>query len=419
MEQSGSFPNWTRRNFMSVLAGTPFVLQSRNVYGADADKAITFPARSEFELKGTYLNAAFTHPMSKGSHREVTRFLNERLMNRRNPQGYDGFDRRDAQNAFAKLINATAEEIAWVPSTMFGENMIVSGLELARTGAHVITDAFHFQGSLHMYKQLEKKGLKLSIIQPKENRIEIEQIEKAITPNTRLIAVSLVSATTGFQHDLKKLCAMAHANGVLVYADIIQAAGAVPIDVRDSEVDFCSTATYKWRMGDFGIGFLYVRKDRLPLLERTFYGYRQIKSSATHFLPFDTPGADVFESEPKEDMSGHFEVGTFANEGIVALRYSLDFLNRAGVNKITEYRMPMIQALQRELPKNGFMPLTPEGSTSPIVCFALKDAYKKIKPILDQADVNIQVYEHYIRISPSFYNDMNDVDKLVEVLRRN
>lgn len=403
---------------MSVLAGVPFALQSGNIYGTDADQTIIFPARSEFELKGTYLNAAYTHPMSKGSHREVTRFLNERLMNRRNPKGYDAFDRREAQNAFAKLINANGEEIAWVPSTMFGENMIVSGLQLAHTGAHVITDAFHFQGSLHMYKQLEKKGLKLSIIQPKENRIEIEQIEKAITPNTKLIAISLVSATTGFQHDLKKLCAMAHANSVLVYADIIQAAGAVPIDVRDSGVDFCASATYKWLMGDFGIGFLYVRKDRLPLLERTFYGYRQIKSSATHFLPFDIPGTPVFESEPKEDMSGHFEVGTFANEGIVALQYSLDFLNRTGVDKITQYRLPMIQVLQQELPKIGFLPLTPQDSTSPIVCFALKDAYKKIKPLLDEADINIQVYENYIRISPSFYNDMNDVDKLVEVLRR-
>jgi selenocysteine lyase/cysteine desulfurase len=418
MEKQESFPTWSRRNFMSVLAGTPLLLQSGNTKEPDAQKEINFPARSEFELKGTYLNAAFTHPMSKGSFKEVSRFLNERLMNRRNSEGYDGFDRRDALNHFARLINATPEEIAWVPSTMFGENMIVSGLDLARSGAHVITDAFHFQGSLHMYTQLEKKGLKLSIIQPKENRIEIEAIENAITPQTKLIAVSLVSATTGFQHDLKKLCAMAHTHNILVYADIIQAAGAIPIDVQATGVDFCASATYKWLMGDFGIGFLYVRKDRLHLLERTFYGYRQIKSSESHFLPFDSPGKNIFESEAKEDTGGHFEVGTFANEGIVALRYSLDFLNRAGVENITQYRMPMIQALQQALPKNGFIPLTPENSESPIICFALKDAYKKIKTRLDLADINIQVYEHYIRISPSFYNDMNDIDNLVEVLKR-
>jgi selenocysteine lyase/cysteine desulfurase len=135
-------------------------------------------------------------------------------------------------------------------------------------------------------------------------------------------------------------------------------------------------------------------------------------------LPFDPPGENAFDSETSEDMSGHFEVGTFASEGIAALRYSLDYLNKVGVENIQKYRQPMIDRLQHELPRFKYQPLTPAGSTSPIVCYAFKDALTIIKPKLDAADINIQVYENMIRISPSFYNDMNDVDQLIEVLKR-
>jgi selenocysteine lyase/cysteine desulfurase len=379
--------------------------------------ANTFPARDLFDIKGTFLNAAYTHPMSRGSFEEVKKFLNGRMINRVEPKGYDGFDRTGVQANFARMINASSDEIAWVPSTMVGENLIVSGLSLPGSKETVVTDALHFHGSLHLYGQLAKQGLNLTVVKPRNNRIDLNDLDAAIKPGTKLVALSLVSATTGFQHDLKKVCALAHSRGAMVYADIIQAAGAVPIDVRDSQVDFCACATYKWLMGDFGIGFLYVRKDRLSMMRRTLIGYRQMNSFISHVLPFDPPGENAFDSDTMENMSGHFEVGTFANEGIAALRYSLEYLHRTGVDAIQQYRQPLINKLQRELPDRGYLPLTPLDSTSPIVCYAYKDAAKILKPKLEAADITISVYENMIRISPSFYNDMSDVDKLIEVLK--
>ena len=58
----------------------------------------------------------------------------------------------------------------------------------------------------------------------------------------------------GFQHDLKAVCELAHAHGAYVYADIVQSAGAMPIDVRASGVDFCACSSFKWLMADFGLG---------------------------------------------------------------------------------------------------------------------------------------------------------------------
>jgi selenocysteine lyase/cysteine desulfurase len=410
--------DWSRREFVSLITKAPLTLGLSAFASTPECGYPGFPAKAEFEIKGTYLNAAYTHPMSKGSLEEVIRFLNMRLQNRQVPNGYDGFDRTQALNAFAKLINASAEEIAWVPSTMVAENLIVSGLGLPGSKSTIVTDGYHFHGSLHLYSQLAKQGLNVAIVKPRNNKIDLNDLDKAIIPGTKLVALSLVSATTGFVHDLKGVCELAHARGAFVYADIIQAAGAIPINVRESGVDFCACATYKWLMGDFGIGFLYVKKDCLPLIKRTMVGYRQIKNSTTHVMPFDLPGENVFESESKDDMSGHFEVGTFANEGIAALRYSLGYLNNIGVGKITEYRRPMIKALQNSLPNFNYLPLTPLEMNSPIVSFAYKGALNKLKPRLEVADIDVSVYENMIRISPSIYNDMNDIDKLIEVLKK-
>ena len=407
----------TRKQFVSLLTAMP--LAGVSAVGARQNKASqVFPAKNEFEIKGNYLNAAYTHPMSKGSYQEVQQFLNQRLMNGRIPANYDGFDRKEALDGFAKLINALPEEIAWIPSTMVGENLVVSGLGIPRSKMRVVTDAYHFHGSLHMYGQLAKEGVDLVVVKPVNNQIRLDDLEKAIKPGTKLVAVSLVSATTGFQHDLKKLCEIAHSRGALVYADIIQAAGAVPIDVKDCNVDFCACSTYKWLMGDFGIGFLYVRKDRLPLLNRTLIGYRQIDNFTSHILPFDPPGDTAFESTALSTMSGHFEVGTFANEGIEALRYSVNYLNTIGVDAIQQYRQPLINLLQEKIPDDKFIALTPKNSNSPIVCFAYENAGRLLPPKLDHAGINIQVYEHYIRISPSFYNDMSEIEQLIEVLKK-
>ncbi len=410
--------NLSRRNMITMMAGLPFATSLSDLKRFEnflPDEVGDFPHKDLFDIKGTYINAAFIHPMSKGSYKAISSYLDERQINGHTPH-YDMDDnRKEAKNLFAKLINADVEEIAWIPSTMVGENCIVNGLSLPGTKSRVVTDAYHFSGSLFLYNELAKQGLDLHVVPPHDNKINLDDLEAAITAGTKLVAISLVSAYNGFQHDLKKLCEIAHAKNAMVYADIIQAAGTVPIDVKKSGIDFCACATYKWLMGDFGVAFLYVKKDRLDLLKRSQIGYRQEASFISHVYPFDDPGSVMFESTSRTDTGGHFEVGTLGNAAIAALRHSLTYLTSTGIQKIQDHRKPMIGLIQQKLPSFGFMPLTPVESTSPIVSFAVKDA-AKLKPKLDAAGINIQVYDNRIRISPSVYNDMEDINKLIKAL---
>lgn len=359
----------------------------------------------------TYLNAAYTHPMPRGGVEAVRRAADWRS----HPDLADPV-RPDIKAEFAALINAKPSEIGFIPNTSTGENLVVSGLGIPRVGGNVVTDALHFDGALVHLQALQKEGLDLRIVMPRDGRIDLRDMERVVDRNTKLVEISLVAMYNGFQHDLKAVCDLAHAHGAVVYADIVQAAGAVPIDVRASGVDACACSSFKWLMGDFGLGFLYVREDLLDrVIARTQWGYHSADAMDSHFPPFDPEAATPVRWTERRDATGHFEVGSIAYGPYAALGHSLPYIRGLGVENIQRWRQPLVERLQREMPRLGFTPATPAGSTSPIVTFATRDG-DAVARRLRTANVNARVSTYFIRLSPSVYNDMADVERLLDVL---
>jgi selenocysteine lyase/cysteine desulfurase len=379
------------------------------------------PDRNEFPVvkAEVCLNNARWHPIGLGATRAVQQYLDYKAGGGGTDADYGGGLQNRAKELFAKLINAHPAEVSFVPSTTVGENLVAASLDLPRAGGNVVTDALHFEGSLYQYGELAKQGLELRIARPhtapEDWRIDLSDLDRLIDRKTKLVAVSLVSMVNGFQHDLKALCDLAHSRGARVYADAVQAVGAVPVDVRASGVDFLACSSYKWLMGDMGLGFLYVREDLLDRLPRTQYGFRQLERVQYHVFPYDPPGEAVMDWTPSRSAGGHFEVGTVSNTTAACLTYSLDYILRLGVENIQVYRQPLLHHLQSELPRLGFQAMTPADSTSPIVAFAKRDV-GELSARLKSARIDIAVYPHRIRISPSVYNDRADIDKLLEVL---
>src|SRR6185436_122628 len=165
---------------------------------------------------------------------------------------------------------------------------------------------------LHLL-ELKKQGLDVRVVKPtKDFRIDITDLKRAVDRRTRLVEVSSASMYNGFQHNLKAVCNLAHANGAYVYADIIHSAGAEPFDVRASGVDFAACSSFKWLMGDFGLGFLYAKEDLLErVIARSQIGYYQLSSMSGHFPPFDPREAEAPVSWAfRKDATGSFEIGT-------------------------------------------------------------------------------------------------------------
>jgi selenocysteine lyase/cysteine desulfurase len=398
----------SRRNLIAA-AGLATVAASK------LRAAPSLPDKKEFSVihSEVCLNNARWHPAGAGAIRAVQQYLEYKASGGGADADYGGNLQTRVKDLFAKLINAKAAEIAFVPSTTVGENLVANSLNLPRTGGNVVTDALHFEGSLYQYGELAKQGLELRIARPDKNwRINLDALDRLIDRKTKLVAVSLVSMINGFQHDLKALCDLAHSRRAKVYADAVQAVGAVPVDVRASGIDFLACSSYKWLMGDMGLGFLYVREDLLDGLPRTQYGFRQLARMEYHAFPYDPPGDAVMDWTASPTAGGHFEVGTVANTTAACLSHSLDYIMQVGVANIQAHRLPMIRRLQNELPRVGFQPMTPADSVSPILTFS-KDDMRPLAAKLRQAKIDVAVYPHRLRISPSVYNDQSDIDKLL------
>jgi selenocysteine lyase/cysteine desulfurase len=410
----------SRRTVLQAFGSLPIVAAATQSLSAAPDAApaprsghISLPDKANYSFEGTHLNAAYTHPLGKRTREATESYIQSRMLEA--DRNWPVRNSRDEAVAlFAQLINASPGEIAVVPSTLEGENLVGASLDLG-PGAGVVTDPFHYDASLVMYGELHKRGMPLTLIAPRGNKLEPSDLEAAITSSTRLVAVSLVSSGTGYTQDLKAVCEIAHRKGALVYADIIQAAGAIPIDVKASGVDFCCAGMYKYLMGEFGSAFLYVRADRLPRLKRVQVGWRQIKSMKPS-SPSGPPGPVVGDWELGTDTASVFEVSTPDWSALATIVGSLNYIHGIGVDRIAAHRAPMLQRLQEVLPKHGFRPLTPSDHQGSYVVFAYDGAAERFGRQLKEAKIFVTLNKNKIRISPSVYSDMGDVDRLLKVL---
>jgi hypothetical protein len=219
----------TRRHVLTgfgglAVAGAGTVARAQGAFPRTppAEGPLTLPRKADFAIgEGrTYINCAFIHPMSIASAENVQRYVRARST----PDGEE-WERINIKAEFAALINAKPSEIAFVPNTTSGENLVVNGLGLPGSGGNVVTDALHFEGALIHLKALQKDGLDVRTVMPRDWRIHMRDLERVVDKKTKLIEISHVAMFTGFEHDLKAVCDLAHAHGALVYVDIAHGRG--------------------------------------------------------------------------------------------------------------------------------------------------------------------------------------------------
>lgn len=406
----------TRRALVAAATAGGALAQGSSAMAQAAPAAL--PAKAAFaKMPFTYLDSGSTHPMPLGARNALEEYLRYKTQDG-TVTGYSVGDKEEAMIAkFGALVGAAPDELSLIQSTTMGENLVVQALDLPRAGGRIVTDALHFFGSFYTYGELAKAGMDVvTLPMTKEGRIDMGEMAAAVNDRTRLVSISAVSTTNGFQHDLKKVCDLAHAHGAFVYVDMVHAAGVVPIDLRAAGVDFAAASSYKWLMGDFGLGFLYVRKEIQDKVKRPWWGYHQVNAFKSHVFPYDEPGQGAATYGMSPDAAGKFAMGTTSWTGVVQLDYSLGFIHDLGVPAIETARRPLIKAVQTELRSRGYQPMTPLDSKTPLVAFALKDARAKLGDPMKAANIRMTVSQNRFRVSLAVFNDMNDVDRLLAAL---
>jgi len=390
-----------------AAAGRPALLESAAPGGV-----FPFDARADFPIASmqTYLTSAAIHPMSVPASRALQEHISFRLKGPGDGRTDFGDEQQKELKArFAALINAKPNEIAFVQNTSDGENIVVMGMDLPHNakGGNVVLDELHFETSLYMYKSLEAKGLQLRVVKHRDWAIDIGDMERVIDRNTKLVSMALVSNVNGYLHDARAISDLAHAHGAYVFADMVQAAGAVPVDVRAMGIDFGSTATYKWLMGERGFGFLYVREDlQDAVVPTTRYGHRQIAN-------FDRVGI-TWEPLPG---AAKYETGTFPNSLALCSYTSLAYIEKLGLKNIRAHARRLTDRLQTELPAMGYPSVTPKNNETPIVAFQLKDVAATQKRLRDaRIAATIIENERRLRLSVSVFNNDEDIERLISAL---
>lgn len=381
-----------------------------------------FPRKADFDIEPgyTYINAAYTHPIPKVSL-AAARDAAQGRASLRSAQTTPAHG--DPREIFADLIGAQPREIAFVPSTSFGENLVVQSLGLhERFTGNVVTDGLHYEGALMHLLELQRKGLDVRIVRPTaEFLIDMKDMERVVDRNTRLIEISSVAMYNGFEHDLRAVADLAHAHGAYVYADIIHSAGCGPFDISATGVDFAACSSFKWLMGDFGAGFLFTRAGVIDRLDRPVVGYMEGEVEA--FYPPNVPDGTYapIAYELEKTAKGMFEPGTcgFVSSAVPAalLAASLNYIKQVGLENIKAHRQPLLDRLRKEVPRYGFTLVTPPEATNGNITFAMRGVYDSGLPQkLRAAKVNVRFSKHWMRLSPSVYNDLHDVDRFLEVL---
>ena len=168
----------------------------------------------------------------------------------------------NAREIIAKSLGAKTNEIYFTAGGSESDNwaLVATAEAYSAKGKHIITSKIEHHAILHTCQYLEKRGYEVTYLDVDENGVvDLDQLQKAITPETILISVMAANNEIGTIQPIKEIGRIAKEHNILFHTDAVQAFGQIPINVDECNIDMLSSSGHKIN-GPKGIGFLYIRK---------------------------------------------------------------------------------------------------------------------------------------------------------------
>jgi selenocysteine lyase/cysteine desulfurase len=313
----------------------------------------------------------------------------------------------------AGLIGADTEEITFSRNATDGINIVLAGTQWRNGDEIITTDEEHEAMQFPLLNLAETAGVRIKTLTvSKEPQAFIEQLAKACTKRTRLIALSYISCETGTRLPVQAICSMAREHGIETLIDGAQALGAVPVNVRDIGCSYFTSNGHKWLSGPKGTGIFYSQKKLLGMLQPTHVG-------AGSFSRFERKTREwSFHSSGKK-----FEYGTINHAAFIGLGYSLDWMDELGWENIYKHIESVGSCLKQKIQNlKGFNLLTPLPyiSSSGLVTFTVNGTAAKACGVLAKNfGLKVRYIPHYdaMRISAAHYLFPKDIDVLIDALQ--
>lgn len=317
-----------------------------------------------------------------------------------------------------RILNCKTSEIALVPNTTYGINIVAMGFPW-RAGDSLVVPENEYPSNLLPWRGLERLGVEIRTIPVNASgQIDLNRIRDAIDSSTRLVAVSWVGYATGYRTDLADLCEIVHRAGAKLCVDAIQGLGVFPLDTQQVPIDYAAADGHKWMLGPEGAGLLYIRESNLDQLAPVMVGWNSVEASYQFH-------ADA--TRLKKDAS-RYEGGAANLVGLIGLAESLELLMELKVqgseNLIATKVLANAAKIREAIRGVGGSLTYPEPASwdaptaSGIVSFSMpgKDP-AEVRTKLIQAGIVLSVRHGNLRAATHAYNNDEDIERLRSALR--
>lgn len=332
----------------------------------------------------------------------------------------------NTRKKIAKFINARyEEEIIFSKNASESLNLVAYsyGLDNLKKDDDVVISIMEHHSNLVPWQYVTgKTQSNLKYMYVNENyELSKEEIESKITDKTKIVAITHVSNVLGTINPVKEIIKYAHKKGAIVIVDASQSIPHMKIDVQDLDADFLAFSGHKM-LAPLGIGVLYGKREILNKMNPFLMGGDMIEyvyEQKTTFAP----------------LPNKFEAGTQNVEGVIGLGAAIDYISNLGYDKIQEIEDELLDYAREELSKLDFLKIymTPNRKNhSAVISFNIKGVHPHdVASILDTENVCVRSGNHCAqpllrflgedstcRMSLYFYNTKQDIDMLVEALKK-
>ncbi len=306
-----------------------------------------------------------------------------------------------AKQRIGTLLNARPDRIAFCDNTSHGLNILAAGFPW-KSGDHVLLTDAEFPANVYPFLNQQRNGVQVDFVKFRGHKLHLEDIERALTPRTRVFAISFVQFLNGFRADLKEIGALCRRKNIILSVDAIQGVGAVPLDVDAMNIDFLSCGSQKWLLNAEGTAFAYVSEELQGQIHQAYVGWVSINDFFSDFFRYRL---DL------DATARRYEGGTLNVAGIIGLNESVGLLLKAGIAPIARHLESLTGVCIERIKKEPVELLTSDvpSERAGIVTFRPRDA-KAIFEKLKEANVIVSLREGCIRLSPHFYNTREEVE---------
>ena len=309
-----------------------------------------------------------------------------------------------SREAAAAQLGVTADEIALVRNTSEANNVINAGLPLEAGDEVVVWDQNHPTNNIAWEVRAARRGLSVKRVATPPAPSGADELaaafERALTPRTRVLALTHVSNVSGVRLPVRDLCEAAHRRGVHVHVDGAQTWGALDVNLRDLGCDSYSASAHKWFLGPKEVGLLYVRADR-----------------AADIWPSIVAPSWGGEVAPRPRGARKFEsLGQRDDAALAAIATAAAFQNRLGMARVEARIVELATRLKNGLVEAGFelvTPTAPELSAGVVIAAVPPERRDRLVTALYEQHGIAGAAAGGLRLCPHVYNTRDHVDRAV------